>query len=97
MITGGVQLVIRDLVDLALKCSMIPENLLAVHHVDLAVHVANILSSGTMFSWNITEHASGVVMSLLEQKNVDTGMGVEHTAAMLEGKETFFGLPPFDQ
>jgi len=29
---------------------------------------------------------------LLKQKNVDTGMGVEHTAAMLEGKETVFGI-----
>ncbi len=29
---------------------------------------------------------------LLEQKNVDTGMGVEHTAAMLEGKETVFEI-----
>jgi len=28
----------------------------------------------------------------LRQKNVDTGMGVEHTAAMLEGKETVFGI-----
>jgi alanyl-tRNA synthetase len=30
--------------------------------------------------------------NLLKQKNVDTGMGVEHTAAMLEGKETVFGI-----
>jgi alanyl-tRNA synthetase len=29
---------------------------------------------------------------LLKQKNVDTGMGVEHTAAMLEGKETVFEI-----
>jgi alanyl-tRNA synthetase len=29
---------------------------------------------------------------LLKQKNVDTGMGVEHTAAMLEGKENVFGI-----
>ena len=29
---------------------------------------------------------------LLRQKNVDTGMGVEHTAAMLEDKETVFGI-----
>ena len=29
---------------------------------------------------------------LLEQKNVDTGMGVEHTAAMLEAKETVFEI-----
>lgn len=29
---------------------------------------------------------------LLKQKNVDTGMGVEHTAAMLEGKETVFQI-----
>jgi alanyl-tRNA synthetase len=28
----------------------------------------------------------------LKQKNVDTGMGVEHTAAMLEGKETVFEI-----
>jgi alanyl-tRNA synthetase len=28
----------------------------------------------------------------LEQKNVDTGMGVEHTAAMLEGKESVFEI-----
>jgi len=28
----------------------------------------------------------------LKQKNVDTGMGVEHTAAMLEGKENVFGI-----
>lgn len=32
------------------------------------------------------------VYELLKQKNVDTGMGVEHTAAMLEGKETVFGI-----
>jgi hypothetical protein len=51
---GGVQLATRDLVDLALKCSMIPENLLAVHPVNLAVRVENILSSGTTFSWSIT-------------------------------------------
>jgi alanyl-tRNA synthetase len=29
---------------------------------------------------------------LLKQKNVDTGMGVEHTAAMLEGKENVFQI-----
>ncbi len=29
---------------------------------------------------------------LLKQKNVDTGMGVEHTAAMLEGKKTVFEI-----
>ncbi len=29
---------------------------------------------------------------LLAQKNVDTGMGVEHTAAMLEGKENVFQI-----
>ncbi len=29
---------------------------------------------------------------LLKQKNVDTGMGVEHTAAMLEGKENVFRI-----
>ncbi len=29
---------------------------------------------------------------LLKQKNVDTGMGVEHTAAMLEGKKNVFGI-----
>ena len=29
---------------------------------------------------------------LLKQKNVDAGMGVEHTAAMLEGKENVFGI-----
>jgi alanyl-tRNA synthetase len=29
---------------------------------------------------------------LLKQKNVDTGMGVEHTAAMLEGKENVFEI-----
>ena len=34
---------------------------------------------------------SGVYV-FLKQKNVDTGMGVEHTAAMLEGKETVFGI-----
>ncbi len=28
----------------------------------------------------------------LQQKNVDTGMGVEHTAAMLEGKENVFEI-----
>jgi alanyl-tRNA synthetase len=28
----------------------------------------------------------------LKQKNVDTGMGVEHTAAMLEGKKNVFGI-----
>ncbi|MBT8171299.1 alanine--tRNA ligase [Candidatus Bathyarchaeota archaeon] len=29
---------------------------------------------------------------LLKQKNVDTGMGLEHTAAMLEGKENVFQI-----
>ncbi|MCZ2809033.1 MAG: alanine--tRNA ligase [Candidatus Bathyarchaeota archaeon] len=35
---------------------------------------------------------SSGVYELLKQKNVDTGMGVEHTAAMLEGKETVFEI-----
>jgi alanyl-tRNA synthetase len=35
---------------------------------------------------------SGGGYVLLKQKNVDTGMGVEHTAAMLEGKENVFQI-----
>jgi alanyl-tRNA synthetase len=33
----------------------------------------------------------------LKQKNVDTGMGVEHTAAMLEGKENVFEIAAIRQ
>ena len=44
-----------DLVDHALKCSMIQEKRLAVPPVSLDVRVANILNYGMTFLWNITE------------------------------------------
>jgi alanyl-tRNA synthetase len=47
------------------------------------------LGNDVFMEYNRT--ASGCY-ELLKQKNVDTGMGVEHTAAMLEGKENVFQI-----
>lgn len=47
------------------------------------------LWNDVFMEYNQTESGD---FELLKQKNVDTGMGVEHTAAMLEGKESVFGI-----
>jgi alanyl-tRNA synthetase len=47
------------------------------------------LGNDVFMEYNKTGSGS---FELLKQKNVDTGMGVEHTAAMLEGKENVFQI-----
>ena len=58
--------------------------------VNHLVTVENMLKFGTMYLWNISKMEM-VTYTKLKQRNVDTGLGLERMAMLLQGKET-----PFD-
>ena len=59
------------------------------------VTVVNMLKFGIMYLWNISKTKMENIAKL-KQKNVDTGLGLERMAMLLQGKETPFDTEIFE-